>query len=432
MDRVKLSHVHSGLTHITHSNGDMCAVPAKAYRNVAWLNSNGAKWIRILAEFQEPEQRMAAANVRNTILFFGSARSRETSDHAVAMTRTAALLEKPDLTPAERKKYEAAMSTLKRTAWMCPVYDQIAELSRRLTQWSMDRIPETPDLSMPYCVITGGGPGFMEAANKGAASVPGALTAGCAISLPFENGLNKYVTPELGWMQHYFFTRKYLLCNRARALIVAPGGYGTLDELMEVLTLAQTGKIDQGEMLPVVLFGEKYWKSVINFQALVDSGVIAPGDVDRLFFTDSVEDAYLHVIQGLLKWEKEAAEVTAEAALHSANAKLSAAATAHAAALQALREAEAAKAAAAAEVSVAMGKLNLPSSAGEMGAVAAAGTPAIDGTQSDSTNLISPASGASRVVSPSIDTVGDDTLSSKVGLSGKIKMPHVQRELSQE
>eukprot|EP00903_Cladosiphon_okamuranus_P014367 g13338.t2 len=143
-------------------------------------------------------------------------------------------------------------------------------------------------------VCTGGGPGFMEAANKGASRVQGARNMGMGITLPFEQGLNEYVTEELAFEFHYFFTRKFWMLYHCQALVVAPGGFGTLDELFEVLTLKQTGKVQK--TLPVILFGKDYWQKVINWQALVEFGTIAQDDVDSLFFTDDPQEALDYLV----------------------------------------------------------------------------------------------------------------------------------------
>lgn len=241
-------------------------VPEKSYKNQSYMASHEAKPLRILAEFLEPEQRFRACGVDRTILFFGSARARSHADHAAAVARAEAAAADPAAPAEERRRQAAALDRLRRSAWMCDVYEDVAALARRLTEWSMGRIatgvsdgvaggeggdggagaaarPHGVSSWPPnYVVCTGGGPGLMEAANRGAAEVPGAITAGVAISLPFEAGLNKYVTPELAFTQHYFFSRKHALCYPARALVACPGGFGTADELFEVLTLLQSGK----------------------------------------------------------------------------------------------------------------------------------------------------------------------------------------------
>jgi uncharacterized protein (TIGR00730 family) len=198
---------------------------------------------------------------------------------------------------------------------MCSKYDTIVELSRLLTLWATQpssvlspqasitgvsrRHPSIVDLvghdtEQKLFVITGGGPGFMKAANDGAASVPKARNIGMAISLPFEKGTNEYVSPALAFEFHYFFTRKFWMVYHCQALIVAPGGMGTLDELFEVLTLKQTGKVQKD--LPVVLIGKEFWSTVINWEALFKYGTISRKDVDDLVFTDSAEEAANYII----------------------------------------------------------------------------------------------------------------------------------------
>jgi len=213
---------------------------------------------------------------------------------------------------------------------MCDYYEKIKELSRRITEWSIgegfnlaqgrtmagtsryrkmllkrqsideefyeETISRRAQGQVLF-VCTGGGPGFMEAANEGASLVPFAKNIGMGITLPFESGLNRYVTQDLAFEFHYFFTRKFWMVYHCQALIVAPGGMGTHDELFEVLTLRQTGKIQQD--LPVILFGVNYWKNVINWNFLMESGTISENDISDLFFTDSVDDAFDHLINRL-------------------------------------------------------------------------------------------------------------------------------------
>lgn len=328
MDIRKISHA-VGTAQIAVLDGEEVVKPVKAYKNHQFLNGPQAKTIRVMSEMMETETRMAGSGVNKTILFFGSARSKSPEEHAAAVAKWHAVL--GDRTSEDSAKARATreLSRLEATKWMCEVYPAIQDLAQRLTSWSMSRIG--PDGKMPYAVASGGGPGLMEAANRGAAAVPGALTLGCGISLPFEAGLNKYVTPELAFEYHYFFVRKFSMCYWCRAFVAAPGGYGTLDELMEVLTLLQTGKIDFAEHMPVVLFGSTFWKRIVNWQSLVELGVIAQSDVDRLFVTDSVQDAYEHITGKLLAWEKAAAKVAADSSVVSTADKsgLSSAAQAH-------------------------------------------------------------------------------------------------------
>ncbi len=153
-------------------------------------------------------------------------------------------------------------------------------------------IPDVEEEQRIY-VCTGGGPGFMEAAAKGASSVKGSRNIGMGITLPFECGLNEHVTEELAFQYHYFFTRKFWMVYYCQAIVVAPGGFGTLDELFEVLTLKQSGKVQRD--LPVVLFGKEFWKTTINWQSFADHGVISQEEVDSLFFTDCPFEAYEHI-----------------------------------------------------------------------------------------------------------------------------------------
>jgi len=154
-----------------------------------------------------------------------------------------------------------------------------------------------PDLKGGLFVCTGGAGGFMEAANRGAADVPGGRSIGMGISLPFETGLNPFVTPELAFEYHYFFTRKLCMAFHMQALVVAPGGFGTCDEMFEMMTLKQTGKMQSA--MPIVLLGKDYWKNAINWDAFDEAGVINKRDVDELLFTDSVDEAYEYIVSAL-------------------------------------------------------------------------------------------------------------------------------------
>merc|ERR1719401_1826106 len=160
-----------------------------------------------------------------------------------------------------------------------------------------------------YCVGTGGGPGMMEAANKGAA-LAGGQSIGFGISLPFEDRLNPHVTPDLGFEFHYFFTRKFWMSYKCMGLVVAPGGLGTCDELFEIITLMQTGKIKRH--LPIILIGRQFWQACINWKAFVDYGMISDQDADQLIFADSAEEAWPHLMAGIERLEAEAATATAD------------------------------------------------------------------------------------------------------------------------
>jgi uncharacterized protein (TIGR00730 family) len=171
---------------------------------------------------------------------------------------------------------------------MSKYYDAARELSRRLTEWDVAK-----SSGRRYVVTSGGGPGIMEAANRGASEVDNGRSVGLGISLPFEQGVNQYVSDDLGFEFHYFFTRKYWFLYLCKALVIFPGGFGTMDELFESLTLMQTGKIKK--KLPVVLFGTEYWDKVIDIEAMAEFGTISPEDIGLVHRTDSVEEAFAHL-----------------------------------------------------------------------------------------------------------------------------------------
>ncbi len=213
-----------------------------AYKNEAFMDSDDARPIRILAEYLEPLHAFHRERISDTIVFFGSARLA------------------PD---GPLGKY----------------YDAARELARLVTVWSKN----LPSHAIRYVVCTGGGPGIMEAANRGASDA-GGKTIGLNIGLSHEQGPNPYITRELSFEFHYFFMRKLWFASLARALVVFPGGFGTLDEMTEILTLMQTRKIDRH--IPIVLYGSSYWKEIINFDALVRHGMIDAEDLDLFRYAD--------------------------------------------------------------------------------------------------------------------------------------------------
>jgi uncharacterized protein (TIGR00730 family) len=223
-----------------------------AYLNEGFLNSPDARALRILAEFLEPLAHFRREKIRDTVVFFGSARLREDGP-------------------------------------MGEYYRDARTLARMLTEWS----DQFTNHNYRFVVCSGGGPGIMEAANRGASDAHG-KTVGLNIGLPFEQLPNPYITPELSFEFHYFFMRKFWFAYLAKALVVFPGGFGTLDELMELLTLSQTQKL--AKKMTVVLYGSKYWKEIINFDALVKHGMISPGDLDLFQYADDPQTAF-----GILK-----------------------------------------------------------------------------------------------------------------------------------
>lgn len=288
----------------------------KAYKNSDFLASSKARNIRIMCELDETKWRLRREGVSATVLFFGSARAKSTTQYETAVQDLEAKKATLGDNQAELDSVNGQLERIKAGQWMCEVFDKVTELSRMLTEWSVssgiklaqgrrisgvtryhgksaDDEDENQELGQTFVIATGGGPGFMEAANMGAAMVPGAKTIGMAITLPFEEGTNRYVTDELAFEYHYFFTRKFWMMYYCQALVVAPGGVGTMDELFEVLTLKQTGKVQSD--LPVVLLGATFWRTIINWEAIVGFGVVSKKDYDDLFFTDSVEEAYAYI-----------------------------------------------------------------------------------------------------------------------------------------
>ena len=250
----------------------------KAYKNPAFLNSTPARPLRILAEYLEPESRFEELSIKDTIVVFGSARikPRDVAEELVAA--------------AERG--EGDLAAAKRQLAMSRYYEETRELSRRLTEWS--KTLEGSDRRFVVC--SGGGPGIMEAANRGASEARGE-NIGLNISLPFEQNDNPYITRRLSFEFHYFFMRKYWFSYLAKAFVIMPGGFGTLDEFMEILTLIQTQKIRK--QCAIVLYGTDFWDKVLQLEPMIDFGTISPGDVDLFHRTDSVDDAFSYITEWL-------------------------------------------------------------------------------------------------------------------------------------
>jgi uncharacterized protein (TIGR00730 family) len=229
-----------------------------AYLNEQFLNSPDARAMRILAEFLEPLAHFRREKIRDTVVFFGSARLRE---------------------DGPLKQY----------------YDDARTLARLVTEWS----DQFTNHNHRFVVCSGGGPGIMEAANRGASDANG-KTIGLNIGLPFEQFPNPYITPELSFEFHYFFMRKFWFAYLAKALVVFPGGFGTLDEMMELLTLTQTQKL--AKKMTIVLYGSKYWKEIINFDALIKYDMISPEDLNLFQYADDPHTAFEILKTGLMTY----------------------------------------------------------------------------------------------------------------------------------
>lgn len=250
----------------------------KAYENMEFLHSPQAREIRILAEFTEPRVRLRRAGVGGTVVFFGSARTPPLAQAKETLHK----LETHGGSPKEIAKAKALLK-------VAPYYDMAKELSYRFSKWSTEG-------KHGLIVCSGGGHGIMGAANQGAYEA-GTPSVGLNISLPFEQHANPWITPELAFQFHYFFLRKYWFVHSARAIVVFPGGFGTLDEMFEVLTLTQTQKLDRPR--PIIVFGREYWERVLNFQAFIDTGMIDEDDLKLWKWADSVDEAFEHLTTSL-------------------------------------------------------------------------------------------------------------------------------------
>ena len=273
-----------------------------AYENPNFLNGPEGRLIRIVAEYSEPLARFRRERIQDTVVFFGSARfrGREEADHELELlentgsVRPAPSEEQPATPPEiaagkatdlQRKRAVAAVE-------MARYYEDARRLANMLTSWAK----AIPSRRHRFVVTSGGGPGIMEAANRGAYEA-GGKTVGLNIRLPFEQSPNPYITPALNFEFHYFFMRKLWFAYLAKALVVFPGGFGTLDEMFEILTLAQTAKL--AKKITVVIYGPEYWKKVFSLDALVDTGAISPKDIDLFQYADTPEQAFEMLRTGL-------------------------------------------------------------------------------------------------------------------------------------
>ncbi len=294
-----------------------------AYENPQFTNGPEGRSLRILAEYWEPLARFRKERIQDTVVFFGSARFNSLSSAQGRLE----LLEKPgSMKPAppeeqplsqniteleeieaitgvdERGELSLNVKRAKAAIEMARYYEDARRLAYMLTEWTMS----IPSKRHRFVVTSGGGPGIMEAANLGAWEA-GGKTIGLNIRLPFEQMPNPYITPALNFEFHYFFMRKYWFAYLAKALVVFPGGFGTMDELFELLTLAQTGKL--AKKMTVIVYGREYWQRVVNFQALADWGAISPDDLNLFHFADTPEEGFAILKEHLTRHHLEAPQV---------------------------------------------------------------------------------------------------------------------------
>src|SRR5947199_218215 len=260
------------------------------YEDDQFLKSPDGRILRVLAEYIEPLARFRREQIQDTVVFFGSARLASRQN---ASSRLSALEGNGDRVAAAEQALD--MKSALAAVDMARYYEDARRLAYMLTEWSI----QIPAKRRRFVVTTGGGPGIMEAANLGA-NEAGGKTIGLNINLPFEQYPNPYITPSLNFEFHYFFMRKFWFAYLAKALVIFPGGFGTLDELFEILTLAQTQKL--AKKILVVIYGSEYWNRVINFQALADSGTISPQDMELFKMVDSLEEGFEYLRDGLTKY----------------------------------------------------------------------------------------------------------------------------------
>ena len=252
-----------------------------AYLNPEFLESAEARPIRILAEYLEPLRRFKEQKIQDTVVFFGSARvdSRERAERALRTLRARGVQDADE-------QYQAELNRSRKAVEWARFYEDARELARLLTDMERAR---SPGENHRFVVTSGGGPGIMEAANRGAREA-GGKTIGLNIRLPFEQGANPYITEGLHFEFHYFFMRKFWFAYLAKALVIFPGGFGTLDELFEILTLVQTDKLSK--KIEIVLYGREYWDQILDLKPMVEWGAIAEQDLELLTYCDTPADAF--------------------------------------------------------------------------------------------------------------------------------------------
>jgi len=271
--------------------------PKAPHEDPRFLESVPARPLRILAEYLHPLAQLKKEGIGDTIVMFGSARI-EPHDIAHARLERLKKVKVAKLPAAHHARYKADIRHAKHLLDMSRYYEEARQLSHKITSWALTLGPRP----RRFVICSGGGPGIMEAANRGA-NEAGGKSIGLSIELPHEQFANPYISPELSFNFHYFFMRKLWFAQIAKALIVFPGGFGTMDELWEMLTLLQTGKLPKNNI--IVIYGREYWNKVLNWKVMIESGTITEEEYKMLQFADSVDEAFDHIRAGLEKYHME-------------------------------------------------------------------------------------------------------------------------------
>jgi uncharacterized protein (TIGR00730 family) len=268
--------------------------PKAPHEDHKFMSSTPARPIRILAEYIHPLAQLKKEGIGDTIVMFGSARI---DSHETASARYTRLKQESSakMSPLRLKKHHAALREAKSALEMSRYYEEARLLSHKITTWALSLGPRP----RRFVVCSGGGPGIMEAANRGAYEA-GGKSIGLSIELPHEQFANPYISPELSFNFHYFFMRKLWFAQIAKALIVFPGGFGTMDELWEMMTLSQTGKMPKHTL--ILIYGRKYWHDIMNLKAMVRWGTISQAEHDQVQYADNVDEAFEAVRSGLEKY----------------------------------------------------------------------------------------------------------------------------------
>lgn len=265
----------------------------KAYHNKEFITSPDGRIVRVVCEFLEPKRRLRKHKVKDTIVFFGSARALSSKDMEKSQKELGSKVSR--LKGAAKKKVQGRLEELKHLKHLCKYYDDAMELSKMLTKWSAG----LPHPKRRFIVTSGGGGGIMEAANRGATELAKGKSIGFNISIPHEQLANPYITPDLNFEFHYFFIRKFWFVYLAKALVIFPGGFGTLDELMEVLTLIQTEKVKK--KIPIIVYGPEYWNKIINLREMARAGAIDERDLKLFKFASTPKEAFNYLSKELTR-----------------------------------------------------------------------------------------------------------------------------------